>query len=409
MDAARSPEPRSGLLRRPAFRALWVARTVSFLGDGAARTALILLTARHGATDVTIVLLAGALPRFLGPVGGALADRWDRRTVMRACAAGQAAAIALVAVTLPPIPLLAMLVAAEALLATAFNPASSSCVPQLVDESQLSRANSMLGTAFNVQTAAGPALGGLLVGLGGTRTAFAVDAATFIVSALLLSRLPSLRPTHPQAGGIWASTRDGGRYVARSRALRSFIVGSVVFVAFAAIDNVALVFLVEGPLRGSASAYGLVQACFGIGMLIASLGLSTRWRAPAAGSLVVAGAGATAAGSLLTAAAPSLTAAGGAQAVAGVGNGVEIVATNTYIQQLVPTQMLGRVFGAVGTAAQVGSSLAYAAGAPLVAGAGPRGAFTVAGAGTIVGLFILLRGIRVGGSAPVIPAVHDGD
>lgn len=389
-----------GPLRQPAFRALVLARTVSFLGDGVTRTALVLLTAQQGAGAVTVVLLAGALPRFLGPLGGALADRWDRRTLMRSCALGQAVVVAVVAITLPPLPVLVALVAAEALLATAFNPASSSCVPQLVEPPQLTRANAMIATAFNVQLAAGPALGGLLVGLGGVRTAFAVDAATFAAAALLLGLLPPLRKTAAETSGVWTSTWDGLAYVARSRALRWFVVGTVVFVAFAAIDNVALVFLVEDELGGSATTFGLVQSCFGIGMLVGSISLGVWRRPPGAAALVGAGAGATAAGSLLTAVAPSLATAGGAQAMAGVGNGVENIATSSYVHQLVPAPMLGRVFGAVATSAQVGSSLAYVVGAPLVAELGPRGAFTVAGLGTIVGLCILLVGTRPRGERP---------
>jgi MFS family permease len=388
------PVTTPGLLRQPVFRALWWARMVSFLGDGVSNTALVLLTSRHGPTALVIVLLANALPRFTGPIGGALADRWDRRTLMRGCAAGQAVIVAAIAVALPPLPVLAGLVAVKALLATAFSPSSASCVPQIVDSAQLTRANSLVGLGLNVQVAAGPALGGLLVGLGGSRTAFAVDAGTFIGSALLLGRLPSLRPIASPTSGIWTSTREGVLYVARSRALRSFVAGIVVFIAFAAIDNVALVFLVKGTLGGSATTYGLVQACFGLGMLAASISLGALRRTPTAASLIVTGASATAIGSLLTAAAPTLLTAAGAQAVAGTGNGVESVATSTFVQQLVPAPMLGRVFGAVGTSAQIGSSLAYAAGAPLVVGVGPRGAFTVAGVGAILGLLILLAGLH---------------
>ena len=174
------------MLRQPVFRAVWLARMVSFLGDGVARTALVVLTAPQGAAAVAVVLLASAVPRLLGPVGGALADRWDRRVLMRACSLGQAVVIATVAVSVPPLPVLAILVGAEALLATAFNPASSSIVPKLVEASQLTRANSLMATAFTVQIAAGPALGGLLVGLGGSRAAFGVDAGTFVVAAVLL-------------------------------------------------------------------------------------------------------------------------------------------------------------------------------------------------------------------------------
>lgn len=383
-----------GLLRRRAFGALWLARTVSFLGDGVSRTALVLLTARQGAGAVAVVLLASTLPRFLGPVGGALADRWDRRRLMRLCAVGQLAVLAVVAAALPPLPVLALLFAASALLATAFGPASSSSVPDLVAPAELTRANALIGTALNVQVAAGPALGGLLVGLGSVRLAFAVDAATFALSALLLGRLPGLPPGGARLAGVWASTREGLRYVRRSPAVRALVAGLVVFVAFASIDNVALVFLVEDRLGGSATAYGLVQAGFGLGMLAVSLGLGGLRRPLASGPLLVAGAGASAAGAFATAVAPTLAVAGGVQSLAGIGNGIENIALDTHVQRLVPAPMLGRVFGAVSTGAQVGAGLAYVAGAPLVAALGPRGAFVVAGAGSVLGLLVLLPALR---------------
>jgi len=141
----------SRLLRRRGFGALWLARTVSFLGDGVTRTALVLLTARQGVTAVAVVLLASTLPRFLGPVAGALADRIDRRRLMRGCDAGQVLVLGIIAATLPPLGVLAALVAVSALLATAFAPASASCVPDLVDPAELTRGNALLGTAINVQ------------------------------------------------------------------------------------------------------------------------------------------------------------------------------------------------------------------------------------------------------------------
>ena len=386
--------PKRGLLHQLPFRALWSARMVSFLGDGVAKTALVLLTARQGPGAVAIVLIAGTLPRFLGPMGGALADRWDRRSLMRMCAVGQALVMAVITAALPPVPVLAVLVAAEASLATAFNPASASCVPQIVDATQLTRANSLIATALTVQVAAGPAIGGLLVGVGGSRTAFAVDAATFLAAAVLLGRLPTLPPTIAAISGVWASTVDGLRYVGRLPALRSFVAGTLVFVTFAAVDNVALVFLVKDRLGGSATTYGYMQTCFGIGMLVASIFLGIRRRTLAPAPLMLIGSGGTAVGSLLTALAPGLAAAGGAQTLAGIGNGIENVATTTYVQQLVPARMLGRVVGVVSTAGQVGNGLAYAVGAPLVAGLGPRNALIVAAFGAVFGLLILLAGFR---------------
>jgi len=107
-----------------------------------------------------------------------------------------------------------------------------------------------------------------------------------------------------------------------------------------AIDNVALVFLVQSPLGGSATTFGLVQACFGVGMLAVSIALGTR-RSASAPPLLLAGAGATAVGSLLTAFAPSLLAAGGAQTVAGAGNAMVNVAPPPTSSSSFPRRCLG--------------------------------------------------------------------
>ena len=390
--------PRTVLLRDSAFRSLWLSRTISFTGDGITRTALVLLTARQGPTAVALVLLASTVPRFLGPVAGALADRWERRRLMRGCELGQAVAVTLIAVMLPPLPVLLVLVLLATALATAFAPASVSCVPALVPSKELTRANALVGTALNFQVALGPTIGGLAVGLAGPRTAFALDAATFLASAILLRGLPRLPPDPSGArdvtASVWASTLEGLRYVRRSPGPRSLAVALVVFVAFAAIDNVALVFLTEGPLASSATAYGLVQGCFGLGMLLASVGLSWSRRAVSSATLLVSGAVAGIVGALATAAAPGIIAAGATQALAGSGNGISNIAVNTHVQHLVPTPMLGRVFGVISTSAQVGSGIAYAIAGPLLAAFGPRLAFLIAGAGSALGLVLL------------IPAVH---
>ncbi len=75
------------------------------------------------------------------------------------------------------------------------------------------------------------------------------------------------------------------------------------------------------------------------------------------------------------------------------------------VQDLVPRDLLGRVFGTVGTAAQLGAALAHAAGGPLVSLAGPRAVFVVGGAGTLVTLLVLAPALRARSdrSAPFIP------
>ena len=122
------------------------------------------------------------------------------------------------------------------------------------------------------------------------------------------------------------------------------------------MDNVALVFLVRETLGGGPVAFGLVSAAFGVGMISASLGLSIRRTSVAVTTLLIVAWLASGFGTVATGLAPVIVVAALAQAVGGFGNGLENIAADTLIQQAVPREMLGRVFGLVTTAAFGGST-----------------------------------------------------
>src|SRR6202012_10241 len=96
-----------------------------------------------------------------------------------------------------------------------------------------------------------------------------VNAATFVGSALLTRLVPPTPPVEDaEREGLFAGAASGMRFVWRDKVLRALTGSIFLLVAFIAVDNVALVFLVRETLRGSAFAYGGVEAVFGIGMLI---------------------------------------------------------------------------------------------------------------------------------------------
>ena len=279
--------------------------------------ALVLLTASSGPGAVSLVLLCSTLPQLLGPLAGAVADRVDQRRLLAGCEAGQGVIYGVVAIAHPPIAGLLPLVTAAGLLAALMSPAGKSSVPRLVPADRLPRANAMLGLALNLQIIAGPAIGGALAGLAGPSAAFAVNAASFGVSALLLTRLGPLPPQPADApGGLMTQTWAGLRYAAHSPILRALVLGTLVFISFAAIDNVALVFLVQRSLHGSGVEYGVTAAAFGVGMVAASLALAAvAGRRPAAHWLI-GGVALGAAGTVATGLAPGIAAG-----VAGPGGG----------------------------------------------------------------------------------------
>ncbi len=204
---------------------------------------------------------------------------------------------------------------------------------------------------------------------------------------------PTLPPVRARSerSSFLAETREGLAFVRHHAVARVVVLTLFLGVAFAGIDNVALVFLSREVLGAGPLGFGLVAGAFGIGMLVASIALSSgRGRSPR--TLFIGGWSLTAAGTLLTGLAPVLWLAVAAQAIGGLGNGADNVASDTLIQRSVPREMLGRVFGVTSTAAFVGGGIAYAAGGPLLDATSPRFVFVLAGVGVlaVVGLAAMM-------------------
>jgi MFS family permease len=385
-------EQPSLLRTSPEFRRLWLARTISNVGDGIAFVALILLVQQRQETGVAVgsLLLVQAVPRFLGPVAGIVADRVDQRGLMIACDLGNAAIFGAIALLSPPFPLLLVLAGASSCLDTLFAPAGRSALPAIVGRNDLLQANALLGTSFNLQLALGPMIGGALVAGLGTRGAFAANVVSFVLSAAITTRLPELRSVEDEERrGFLATGTEGLRYAWSTPAVRAIVVALFLAVAFAAMDNVALVFLVRETLDGSPLAFGLLTAAFGAGMIAASGGLSLRLIRLSAGTIFLAGWFLSGIGILLTGLAPVLLVAGLGQLIAGCGNGGENIGAETLIQRIVPRAMLGRTFGVVSTAAFGGSTLAYAFSGFLLDATSPRTVFVIGGLGVLAVALVL--------------------
>jgi MFS family permease len=322
----------------------------------------------------------------------------DQRRLLAGCEAGQGVIYAILAVTRPPLPALLPLVILASLLATFGAPAGKSAVRRLVPAERRSQANALLSLAMNLQIIAGPAIGGVLAGITGVSAAFGVNAASFGISALLLTGLgplaPLERPAPEARPGLLADTISGLRSARENPAVRGLVLGTLIFVTFAAMDNVALVFLVRRALHGPAAEYGIISAAFGAGMVTASLALTVKADRRPAAFWLTGGVVAGAVGMVLTGIAPSAAVACAGQAVAGAGNTADLVGTDTLVQERVPAHMLGRVFGTVYGGAQLASALSYIIAGPLVALTGPRATFVIGGAGALAGAFVLASALR---------------
>jgi MFS family permease len=277
------------------FRWLWLSQSSSVLGDRIVTVAMALFVIdRTGsATDLGLVLAAQALPLvgFL-LVGGVWADRLPRQRVMIVTDLARFTLHALVAaLILSGAVAIWQLVVIEALFGSAeafFRPAATGLAPQTVPEPDIQQANALLTMSENVAEFAGPALATALVLGAGAGWAFALDAATFLVSAAFLTRVRPRRravaaPASPPDAktSVWAEVREGFREV---RA-RSWVWGTLAAFCVALFAGLAPWFVL-GPVvareqYGHTSIYGVVSASLGVGTIVGSLvGISWRPRYP---------------------------------------------------------------------------------------------------------------------------------
>ena len=347
-------------LRQPRFRLLMAGQITSNVGDACYEVALpwYVLATHGGVVLLGAVLAAYGIPRtVLIAVGGYASDRWRPHTVMLATDITRAVALAglALAATAGParaavlIPLAILIGAGEGL----FLPASFSIVPSLLTGDDLLAGNALSASSTQLATIVGPALGGALVAVGGTEFAFALDAATFAVSALTLWRLSTRPATNPAPAALAPPTGAGTSTPAPTlrTLLRTERVLSIMLLVSVAANlgagglDVALPALVHGPLRAGATGYGVILAAFGGGALLGTLmvGQLRHPRRP-----MVAGAVAFLAMALCIALTPYGGSVAGVAAVTagfGITNGFGNVLTTTAFQRWAPPGTLGRLSG----------------------------------------------------------------
>lgn len=297
------------VLRQRDFRYLWLAGSTSAIGDFIVLVALALFVVQltGSATDLGLVLAAHALSMvaFL-LIGGVWADRLQRHRVMIATDLIRFSLHALLAVLIFVGSVhIWQLVAIEIVFgaAEAFSrPAADGLLPQTVAEEDIQQATAITGMSNNFAEFAGPALATALVLGAGAGWAFALDGATFLLSAVFLTRVrPRARAALPVTGttsvaagasvaaaetatprkGVWAEVRAGSREV-RARVWVWATLASFSIALFCGLAP----WFVLGPAiarqqYGQLSVYGVIETAIGFGTILGSVsGINWRPRHP---------------------------------------------------------------------------------------------------------------------------------
>jgi MFS family permease len=381
------------VLRHQNFRYLFLGQAASVVGDRLVVVALALfITRRTGsATDLAIVLAAQTAPLIaLLLFGGVWADRLARHRIMVVTDATRAvlhatlaALIATGAVEIWQIAVIESLFgAAQAF----FQPAYTGLVPQTVPEDQIQDARALSETTANFAFMLGPALATAIVLGVGAWEAFALDAATFVLSAVLLLRIePRARGARRAPEPVMAELRQGWLEV-RSRSwvwVTIAVFTGAVLCVYAPWYSLAPV--IARDTYGGAGVFGVIEAIAGGGAVFGAL-VGLRWRPHRP----------LRAGLLLVFAWPAMAIAfalGAPLAIAfalafatGFGFSLLMIWWETALARYIPPHALSRVsaYDWMGSLALL--PVGYALAGPLASALGPR---VVLGVGSVVGFGLL--------------------
>ena len=384
---ARAEAPARGL------RYLIGSAGISVAGDWLLLTAAAIVVFREtgSTTAVSVLLGLAAVPVvLLGPIAGAVADRYDRRLIMMTADVLNAAALLAclgVVASGHTLPAVYVAVGAVAVFSTFHRPASEALLPRLAGDDGLGRANSGIRLATRLAQIIGPAAASGLITAGGVRLVLAVDAASFLISGglVLFVNAAAARPENDGARQSAFRAAGAGITYARQRMNLRIVVMAIGVVSLVGpVVNAGTISLVSDELKLPDNRYGILLAIEGAGALVLALGflwMGKRLRLLPAGAaaLIVTGASA-----VLLGAAPEMVTASVAMALQGAGVVGMQVGLASYLQRETEDAFRGRVMSLVSVVASFGALVGFAGAGPLVDVMGVRPAFGLVGAVIIV-------------------------
>lgn len=344
----------------PNFRNLWLGQIVSLLGDwfnliGSA--SLIALLTQSGFAVGGLFVVRMLAPFLVSPIAGVAADRYDRRKLLIATDVSRAIIVLgfLLVRDASLVWLLYTLTALQLGLSGFFFPARNAILPDIVPRGRLGAANALSSATWSVMLALGAALGGLVSGRWGVYAAFAIDALTFLISAVFISRIrydsaAFLEESGKSIAVVLKQYVDGLRYlnehrdimmIALQKGLASITVGGSFQVLQVAIAE--RIFVIG---EGGGISLGILYTAVGVGTGLGPI-LARRFTGDRDRDLRIAIAisyAITALGLVLSAPLSSFGLVIVGTLLRGFGGGIGWVFSTQLLLQLLPDRVRGRVF-----------------------------------------------------------------
>ncbi|MEU8269352.1 MFS transporter [Sphaerisporangium sp. NPDC049002] len=370
------------------FRALWVGQCLSLIGDQLAQVALALLVferTRSPLATAGVYALTYLPPIVGGPLLAGLADRYARRQIMIVCDLTRALLVGLMAVPTMPFPVLCALVFCVVLLSSPFTAARAALLPEILEGDRY-----VAGSALQNMTNQGVQMLGFAAGAGviatiGAYRGLALDAVTFVASALILAvgvrRRPAPDPEDDTHTSMWAMTKAGARLVFGDRRLRTLVLFAWLCGFYVLPEGIAVPYaatLSDDP-RGVTLITGLLMAAMPTGTVLGAFAFS-RFVAPT-GRLHAMGwmAMLSCAPLIGCAMRPPLAVVLALWILAGVGGAYQLAANAAFVQ-CVPANRRGQAFGLVQSGLLAAQGIGILIGGAAAQALGPEPVVALAGA-----------------------------
>ena len=302
-DATATPMGVRDILRIRDYRHLFGGQVVSDIGDGITfLLVLLVINDLTGGSTIAIAMMAiaEAIPAFtVGLVAGVYVDRWNRRSIMLAADVLRAAIVLTFGLVASPelLPLLFVLGFVQASVSSFFRPARGALLPHIVPEEGLPAANGLAQASQVIGGVIGAGIAGLLFGLlGSGAIGFAIDAATFLVSFVFISRIAASAGEisgevreRAASANVLSSLREGFGIVRHSRVLAGIIMAVAVTMLGLGAVNVLFVPLVVNELDVNPTWMAGIDAAQTVGMLAAAALVTTLVRRISPTSIITLG------------------------------------------------------------------------------------------------------------------------